>query len=517
MYEMMHGERPFAHLHGLALAAAQVQSSCAQWVFATEADLDMVAFVKAMCAPVSATRIPTMEAVREAVRSMQKPGDRPSGFQSFPAVAKISRGIWRKMTFAALAILLVGGSGIYLTNSEILRQHAMPLVSDATRMSKGMQALRQFDRDESLDIAIDNFAAILEKQPNHAAAAAGIAMAYALRYAGDRSDGTWLQRADASAQTALVLDDQLALGYAAKAFVRQQQGRNDESLHLSQQALQLDPSNVFALNTRSGILTRMHQYAEAERSIDAAREAHPAERLFIDQLGTLRYRQGNYTAAEQAFRESIRIEPDAVFAYANLSATLVRLGRNDEALQVLQQGLQVRASGLLYSNLGTALFDRGDYIGAAKAFEHAVSASKGNSIAYLRWANLADTLRWIPGRERDSQEAYRRASALIKPLLERSPNDTTLASRMGLYAAKLGDKVTASRLSLQAVTSMPDSSDIRFRAAVAYEITGQRKAALAELVSAQRLGYPTKLIGTEPDLLALRSDPQFDLLRMERE
>jgi len=239
--------------------------------------------------------------------------------------------------------------------------------------------------------------------------------------------------------------------------------------------------------------------------------------LFIDQLGALRFRQDDYAGAEQAFRESIRIEPDAVYAYANLSGALTRQGRHDEALKALQQGLQVRPSGHLYSNLGTALFNRGDYIGSAKAFERAVSASKGNSIAYLRWANLADTLRWIPGRSRESRQAYRKAAALLKPLRERSPDDATLTSRLGLYAAKLGQTEEASALSRQAVTAMPTNADIRFRAAIAYEVTGQRDAALKELSKAQKLGYPTKLIGIEPDLLALRSDPRFDLLRMEKE
>jgi len=87
---------------------------------------------------------------------------------------------------------------------------------------------------------------------------------------------------------------------------------------------------------------------------------------------------------------------------------------------------------------------------------------------------------------------------------------------MGLYAAKLGDKETATRLSQKAVATKPDNADIRFRAAVAYELTNQRDAALKELTHAQQLGYPTRLISTEPDLLALRSDPQFDLLLMER-
>lgn len=522
MYEMMHGERPFAHLHGLALAAAQLQSSCSQWNFAPDADQDMVALLRAMCAPDPSARIATMEEVQRVARALREPGTTaPVLAQMPPPLAPPgsapSRHPWRKIALSVIAgLLVVGGAAHFSTYTDLTPQW-LPPVSDAARMSNGMAALRHFDRDGSLDIAIENFDAILEKQPQHAAAAAGLAMAYALRYAGDRSDGTWLQRADASAQAALALDDQLALGYAAMSFVRQLQGRNDDSLQTAQRALQLDPLNIFALNTRNGILIRTRGYAEAERSIEAARKVHPNERLFLDQLGALRYRHGDYSGAEEAFRQSIQVEPDAVYAYANLSAALVRQGRNEEALKVLQQGLQVRPSGNLYSNLGTALFNQGDYIASAKAFEHAVSSSKGNNIAYLRWANLADTLRWIPGRERDSQEAYRKAALLIKPLLERSPDDSTLASRMGLYAAKLGDKETASTLSRKAVTALPANPDIRYRAAVAYEVIGHRDRALDELAHAQRLGYPAKLIGTEPDLLALRSDPRFDLLRVEGE
>jgi len=519
MYEMMHGERPFAHLHGLALAAAQVQSSCSQWTFAPDADQDMVALVRSMCAPAPAARLSTMEAVRQAAQALGEPSAISSKLRAPPKASSapsLSLRTWRRLGNVLVAVAVVIGGAMYFSSAGDLARQWLPPVSDAARMSNGMAALRHFDRDGSLDIAIENFDAILQSQPKHAAAAAGIALAYALRYAGDRSDASWLQRADASAQTALALDDQLALAYAAKSFVKSQQGQDERGLQLAQQALRLDPSNVYALNIRNGALIYTRRYQDAEKSIAAARAAHPTERLFIDQLGELQARQGNYLAAEKTFRESIRLEPDAVYAYANLSAVLQRLDRGDEALQVLQEGLQVRPSGILYTNLGNALFNRGDYIGAAKAFEHAVSSQKGNNIAYLRWANLADTLRWIPGRERDSQQAYRNAAALLKPLIERTPDNVTMISRMGLYSAKLGDKSTAASLSRRATDAQPDNADIRFRAAIAYEITGQRDAALFELTSAQKLGYPTKLISTEPDLLALRSDPRFDLLQMER-
>ena len=520
MYEMMHGERPFAHLHGLALAAAQVQSSCSQWIFAPDADQDMVTLVRAMCAPNPSGRIATMEDVRQTTLALRNVSAHSTPIvQPIPAAIQKSVAYiikWRNIAYVAVVtLLMLGGTAYFFTTESSTHQWQLP-ISDATRMANGLTALRHFDRDGSLDIATDNFGAILKKQPGHAAAAAGMALTYALRYAGDRSDASWLQRADAGAQAAMSLDDQLALSYAAKAHVRAQQGRHEDSLRLTHQALQLDPSNLFALNTKNAILIDMQRYPEAERSIDAARKAHPTERLFLDQLGELRARQRDYTGAEQAFLQSIQLEPDAVFSYASLNAVLQWQGRNDDALKILQKGLEIRPSGMLYNNLGSTLFNRGDYIGAAKAFEHAVSASRGNSIAYLRWANLADTLRWIPGREQESQQAYRNAAALIKPIRERAPGDATLASRMGLYSAKLGDKETASLLSRKAVEDKPTSPDIRFRAAIAYEITGQREAAIKELNTAQKLGYPTNLISTEPDLLALRNDPRFDLLRMER-
>lgn len=520
VFEMMHGERPYAHLHGLALAAAQVQSSCAHWNFHPDCDQDMIALVRAMCAHDQNTRIATMVEIQHKAQALLQSSATEARLKT-ALLSKISLPKLRRLAShaaifsAVLTAVVIGATS--LLNPENLPNQLQLLTSDATRMSNGLAALRQFDRDESLDIAIHNFGTILDKQPNHAAALAGMALAYAMPYAGDRSDASWLQRADAGAQAALASDDQLALSYAAMSQVRWQQNQYDESLQFAEKALKLDPSNIFALNTKSGVLTRMRRYSEAELSIATARKAHPKERMFIDRLGTLRYHQENYPGAEEAFRESVRVQPDAVTSYANLSIALLRQGRDDEALQVLQQGLQIRPSGHLYNNLGTALFNRGDYIGAAKAFEHAVSASKGNSVVYVRWANLADTLRWIPGRNRESQQAYRKAATLLKPLLERNPDNSTLASRMGLYAAKLGDGATASKLSKKAISSTPDNADIRFRAAVAYELTGQRDTALAELAIAQKLGYSTKSIGSEPDLLALRKDPRFDLLRMERE
>jgi tetratricopeptide (TPR) repeat protein len=148
-------------------------------------------------------------------------------------------------------------------------------------------------------------------------------------------------------------------------------------------------------------------------------------------------------------------------------------------------------------------------VGAAQAFENAVSSSRGNSNTYQRWANLADTLRWIPGREEASRDAYRQAQKLLTPLLERAPTDVTMMSRMGLYLARLGKQADAIAATGRAVQAAPEDADVRFRAALAYELSGQRELALAALQVASARGYPFNLINAEPDLIALRRDPRF--------
>jgi tetratricopeptide (TPR) repeat protein len=273
--------------------------------------------------------------------------------------------------------------------------------------------------------------------------------------------------------------------------------------------LRLEPLNVFALEGRVKALAALRRPEDARQAIDAAVKLRPRERVLFDAQGSLLFGQGDYKGAEAAFRRSIAIEPDAVFAYANLSGALLYMDRTDEALAVLQQGLQIRPNGQLYSNLGNLLFNRADYVGAAQAFQHAVSNTKGNSNMYSRWANLGDTLRWIPGRERESRDAYAEAIVQLKPILERTPNDATMQSRLGLYSARVGDKDTATRLINLALSNAPASGDVHFRAAMVFELTGKRDQALLEISRAREHGYPANLINAEPDLIGLRRDSRY--------
>ncbi len=510
LYELLTGSRPLAGLGGLALAAAQLQTSADHWPFPAGVAAHVAALVRAMAARDPAVRLPSMQAVCDAIRMLPGP--------AAPAAPRRAAGRRLRMAgrrvpapravLAALLFTALGGIG-----SWQLSAYPLPPLSNAQAMQAGLAALRSADRDGSLATAIERFGAILRHDPQHAGAAAGLSLAYSLRYFGDGRDEVWLVRADASAQQALHADPQLALAHVARAWVLEYQGQSQRAIEQGQIALQLDPLDLFALWGRIDLLINLRRHAEARQALAAALVAHPQERLLHDLSGRLYFQQGDYRAAERAFRRSIALEPDMSYAYANLHAALLRQGRADEGLRILQQGLQVHPSSRLYSSLGAALFARGDYLGAQRNFALAVSADKGSPNKYLYWANLADALRWLPGRESDARGAYRQAVALLRPLLGRPGQDATYQSRMGLYLAKLDGAPASTRWTERALRMAPDSPDVQFRAGLTYEIAGNRAAALAHLGQAVALGYPAHLLATEPDLVALRRDIRYHQLQ----
>ncbi|MGX9786805.1 protein kinase domain-containing protein [Janthinobacterium lividum] len=535
LYEMLAGQRHFAHLNGLALAAAHMQATQPWPDLPDSVPPAINALVRAMTAHDPAERPRTMRAVREALGAQRgEPltlaaplADEPPAKEEPPASVSIRLPLPRKRTLkwgAGVALLAVL-AGWQLPNilpgvkSLVTGEKAPAPYSEMASMAAGMEALRVFDRDTSQKQAFEHFSRILKHNPEHAAANAGLSLAFTLRYFGSGRDETWLQRADIAAKQALAADDQLALAHVAQAWVFEYHGKRQQAMQEITTALNLDPNNPLGLYGKARLLIHAQKFELAREILDKAIAIYPRDRIFISLLGTMNYKQGNYKEAEHFFRRSIQIDPQVANAYAQLSATLERLNRSDEALQVLQQGLQVHPEWELYTNLGNALFNRGDYLGAVQAFKNAVSEDKGSPGNYLLWANLADAQRWVPGQIELSRDSYRRAITLIQVMLRHSPDDPKINSRLALYSAYAGAQDDALKHVVQAVRLAPTLPDTHFRAALTYELIGKRNEAIAALTQAIERGYPLNLIESAPDLLTLRRDARYQqfLINLERD
>jgi serine/threonine-protein kinase len=514
LYELVVGSRPFSALNGLALAAAQVQSTSDSWNYPDHLDTPSIALIRSMTARLPEHRLPAMREVSARLQQAAQADDgqgvalkRPDAEQAQPG-RKLKRGAW--IAGSALAVALLAAAAWFQAAPDFGALHAaLAPYSEAGEMDAGLAALKLYDRPGELESAEGHFNRILARSPNNAAAIAGMSLVQNLRYTSDNKDEVWLQKAEAGAQLALTLNDQLALSQIAEGALRDRKGEFKLAVAAYDRALNLDPNNYFAWHGKVESLRNAQQYPQALAAIAEAMRRFPKESIFYGELGVLKFEQGDYQAAEGAFRQSIAMQPDAVFPYASLNVILVHQKRFDEALRVLQQGLQIRPSAALYSSLGNALFLRGDYVGAAAAFESAVSPAHGSPGAYLNWANLGDTLLWLPGREQQARHAYDKARTLLEPQLKRAPDNPVLVSRMGLYAARAGAPADALRLMHHAIDLSPQDAAVRFRAAVAFELLGKRADALAAIAMAKKLGYPLTVIDADPDLTALRRDPGY--------
>ncbi|MFZ6743567.1 protein kinase domain-containing protein [Undibacterium sp. JH2W] len=540
LYELASGQRPFANLSGMALAAAQVQSSSDQWVYSASMSPGLVQLIRAMTAREPAQRLKNMQQVLAGLAALldlpaastqvtsatslgAEVAGQPASLTALsnrgPGKAAIDRHrVARMLRHKALvgSVLMLGLLGAGWKFQPYLAEmfaYAAPF-SESLEMQKGLAALEQWDRPGSVDEAVMRFTRIAERNPENAAAVAGLSIAYSVRYHSDKQDATWLQQSIASAQQALKLNPHLAVSHIAQGNALREQGKYEAALASYERARQIDPKNVFAWEGQINVLRAMgpSDPGSSERALTLAKTAiqfFPQNRTFADQIGVIYASQGRYKDAEQAFRQSISIQPDAVNGYANLSGVLMFQNRTDEAMHILQQGLQIRPNARLYANLGNAYFVRGDYVEAASAFESAVSPTQGNPGNYENWANLADTLLLLPGRKSEAVKAYDRARQLLRPMLAKTPDDTKLMSRMALYAARGGDKDECMTLLARALHSTSSAPDLHFRAGLAFELVGERKLALDEIAAARRLGYPHNLIDAEPDLVALRRDPKY--------
>jgi tetratricopeptide (TPR) repeat protein len=514
LYETLTGQRPFANASGLALAAALMQSNSDTWEFPAGCKPELIKLVLAMTARQTEKRLNSMQQVHEQLR----------GLVSAPAlvaaggagnVSSISGKGWKALSrpkrFAIVSAIIVAlGYGVWQAVPYLeMDKMSLKPYSESLNMKQGLEALKQFDMPGSLDKAQTNFETILKHNPEHAGAVAGLSILYTFRYDSDQQDAVLLQKADASAQQALKLNDKLALSHIAVARVKSQMGKSDLALNSYEHALALDPDNVFANYGMAIALRKLKRYDEAIRIASAGLDKFPYERSFAEELGIIFFELRKYADAEKFFRLSIKIQPDSVKTYANLSNALIRQNREVEAKQILQQGLLIRPSALLYSNMGQILFNNGEYIKAAEAFEAAVSPDKGNPAKYDGWANWGDTLRWIPGQEEKAKKAYEKARELLALRLQATPNNSTMISRFGLYSIRIGDIETGKKYLQQALELDPKNANVHFRIGLAYELLGQRDDALSEIAKAIEFGYSIKSLESEPDLLNLRRDSRY--------
>ena len=378
-----------------------------------------------------------------------------------------------------------------------------PAALDHYRRALGY--LKRKDDQASVEGAIRLFEQLIASEGERAAYQAGLCRAYLNRYDQSR-DRIWESRAAAAAQRARELDPdaretQLALGELAIVG-----GRHPTAIEAFERALRLEAGDPVA---RLGLATanlEAHRYAEAEQAtrqvIAADPDDWPGHRL----LGFVFFRQGRFAEALGPWRRARELAPQDARVRRNLGTAYYRLDRYDEAVAMYRESLAIEPSDEGYGNLGAALYYLGRDDEALQALRTAAALTPADP---MRWGNLGNACRWMPGHEAEGREALDRAIELMREKLAR--NDT-----VGEWWARLAgwhsnrDQHEAARAAIDRalalgpddVRSMVGAGRVHFRA-------GDVATAMGWFRRALELGCGVGELQRSRELAPLRQDPEF--------
>lgn len=117
-------------------------------------------------------------------------------------------------------------------------------------------------------------------------------------------------------------------------------------------------------------------------------------------LAAIEWESGDAGAAEKRLHALIEHDSGNLFAHAALAANLVRVGRLEEAVAVIKEGLKADGTSVdLNALLGDVHLLRGDYVAADEAYESALKRSDVDLHALVGRGEVAFlTQRWPDAR-----------------------------------------------------------------------------------------------------------------------
>jgi tetratricopeptide (TPR) repeat protein len=209
----------------------------------------------------------------------------------------------------------------------------------------------------------------------------------------------------------------------------------------------------------------------------------------------------------------LELAPDSARGWANLGGCYFEMDRLRDALNAYHRSIELRPTANALSSLGAVHFYLGNFLEAVAMFERAIVLQPENPMC---WGNLGDGCRWAPGLEARAAEAHDRAIDMQERLLSLNPSDPERLAWMAEWLAKRGRIPEAKQAIERALRDAPGDPTCMCRAVCVYHLAGERVPALAWTRRAMAQGHGRTEFARNPELAALRRDPEFVALLAAR-
>jgi TolB-like protein/Tfp pilus assembly protein PilF len=337
--------------------------------------------------------------------------------------------------------------------------------------------------------------------------------------------------------------------------------RREKARNLAERALQLQPDLSEAhLALGFSYYYGDNDYDAALREFEIAQRGLPNESDVYLALGAIQRRQGKWAESTANLEKAVSLNPKEIWPLQNLAFNYQMLRNFDAANKTIGRALALdpKAVGPLEVKAQLALFEKGDFSVAEKAFEDAKSMPMSNeqrletaigraevsllerkyeealqqaeSVPDDQLAGLADYLckkyyvigvaRKALHDEAGARAAFLNAKRVAEEQLKRSPDAEKMHIQLARVLAQLGERDSALAEAQRATQLAPESKDafggpeITYGVAEVHAILGNNGRAIEILDGL--LSRPTSVtvqaLKVNPIWDPLRNDPDFQAL-----
>jgi tetratricopeptide (TPR) repeat protein len=272
-------------------------------------------------------------------------------------------------------------------------------------------------------------------------------------------------------------------------------------------AIAISPTEVDAYIELGEIYSAQKKFDNAEasflRAIDLKRNYWKA----YESLANFYYTKEQYSDSANTYEIVARLTPDSSKGYLGKGSAYWMLGDTKRALQAYERSLELNPSRQAYTNLGMFYYYAGQF---EQAVGMQLKALEFAETDHRVWGRLAESYRFIPAQESESQYAYKRAAELARDNLQINKKDWHTRAILGLYLVHLGEQAEGMNLLEVAIEQSQQNPEILYFKALAVlqeDDTEQAIKLLEEAIALEQ--YYKQFIALDPDLRRLKDNPRF--------
>jgi serine/threonine protein kinase/Tfp pilus assembly protein PilF len=415
----------------------------------------------------------------------------------------------RAWIYGAVAAALLAGYLVWPGNLERLlhRSHAsgQAMPSEASdEFVKAQDLLLRSYKESNLVEAVIGFQEVLKADPTNALAAARLGAAYFAQH-GYNDDPKLLDQAREWSNRSIGLQPELAAPYITLARIAAMERDTDQATVQVKKALGFEPNSAEAHAAQGEVYEAQGLRDKAIAEYQQATSLAPDDWRWPMSLGVAEFRKGNRQEAIAQLQHAVELDSKNAWAYYDLSIAHRQEGQLDQARKDLDQAIKLDPTAKNYAALGSLLLFQGQFEQAAEMERKAIELDPNN---YMVYEDLGAAYSWSGSNHDNAVQAYRKAIELEEADHTKKQQPWRVAKLADDYAA-VGDKEKSLILARQALALDSNDPTVNYKAGEAFELSGQREAAIPLIAKAVATGYDAYEFAHSPELAALRSDPKF--------